>query len=56
MAKVVITVQDDGDEIDVKTEFDPPVKGDEPGTQAQRLGLVMIQAAFDVCGRGDPDE
>ncbi|HYH69323.1 MAG TPA: hypothetical protein VD866_31810 [Urbifossiella sp.] len=57
MAKVVITVQDDGDEVDVNTEFDPPIKANaEVASCAQRLALVMVQTAFDMRDRESPDE
>lgn len=59
MAKVVITVQDDGESVDMKTEFDPPLntKDGIVPTDAQSLALLMLKHGMTHCrGGADSDE
>lgn len=39
MAKVIITLKDDGESIDVDAEFTPPANDDQELTFAQKVGL-----------------
>jgi hypothetical protein len=46
MAKVVITIEDQEGENDIHiaTDFDPPLQGDAPLSDAQLFGMKMLNA------------
>lgn len=45
MARVVITISDDGEDIDFTAEFSPPINADVGGnTAAQVWGQVLLRA------------
>jgi hypothetical protein len=53
MAKVTITIEDDteGDSVDIKAEFDPPLKkkrGKFPMTAAQKYALSILKDGFEA--------
>ena len=53
MAKVIITIEDKGQGINVKIESDPafpgPAAKDQAMTNAQHLGLIAMEAICDAC-------
>lgn len=55
MSKVVITIQDDGDTVDVHLDFEPALNTNETPTGAQYLALKMIEAANRENQRVDED-
>jgi hypothetical protein len=52
MAKALITIEDDGEQVNLSCEFFPPIEKDESGdrilTGAQSMALVMMDAAIDA--------
>lgn len=44
MAKVTITLEDDGDTVDMRIDFDPPAKKDDDLTNAQNAAFTALEA------------
>jgi hypothetical protein len=55
MAKVTITIEDDGDMIDVKNVFDPPLERDADCTSAQQAAFHMLRS-LKAAIKGDADD
>ena len=56
MGKAVITMTDNGDGIDVKLEFDPPVDGGGQISGAQWLACEMLKVASKILEQSGSDE
>jgi len=56
MGKAVITMTDNGDGIDVKLEFDPPVDGGGQISGAQWLAGEMLKVAPKILEQSGSDE
>ena len=56
MGKAVITMTDNGDGIDVKLEFDPPVDGGGRISGAQWLAGEMLKVASKILEQSGADE
>ena len=55
MGKAVITMTDNGDGIDVKLEFDPPVDGGGQISGAQGVAWEMLKVASKVLEQSGSD-
>lgn len=44
MAKVTITLEDDGDTVNMRLDFDPPVKKEDDLTNAQNAAFIAAEA------------
>lgn len=53
MAKVTITFEDDGDAVDVRFVFDPPLHKDDEGTAAQWWALDLMARTAEESEPGD---
>ncbi len=56
MGKAVITMTDNGDGIDVKLEFDPPLDGGGQISGAQWLAGEMLKVASKILEQSGSDE
>ena len=56
MGKAVITMTDNGDGIDVKLEFDPPLDGGGQISGAQWLAGEMLRVASKILEQSGSDE
>lgn len=57
MAKVTIIIEDGEDgEVNVKTEFDPPLKRDEDETPAQTAGGMCLDAMMEQADSVEEDD
>ena len=56
MGKAVITMTDNGDDIDVKLEFDPPLDGGGQISGAQWLAGEMLKVASKILEQSGSDE
>jgi hypothetical protein len=48
MAKVVITIEDAGADVNLQIVVDPPIKGRRPVTVAQQYGVLAFEALRDA--------
>lgn len=53
MSKVIITIEDQSEQIYVTVAFDPPLSAEGQATFAQWLALEMIKKSNELCERID---
>lgn len=56
MAKVTITLEDDGDRVNVNISFDPPPRADAEMTGAQAYAMLMVRKATQEAADNEEEE